>query len=152
MCVCVGWGGWGGDLHTTPPRPLRGDAKYNGTFFLKMSVILTTGSRQSFYGVRIDAGERKHFITTRVVTIGTETPCETPCLVSRLLEAAEACHARGRPPNPSRKPRAVEGCPVPTQANTSSRCYGFPSDPLLPPAPLESTGSQLATPPGKALG
>ena len=30
-----------------------------------------------FYGVRIEAGEQKHFITTRVVSICSETPCES---------------------------------------------------------------------------
>ena len=40
--------------------------------------------------------------------------------LSRLLEASGACHARDRPRHPSSEPRAVEECPVPTQANASA--------------------------------
>ena len=62
-----------------------------------MHVILTTSSKQHFYGVRIDAGERKHFITTGVVSIWPRafpTPKRSSlllCTRSHIYECPNGC-------------------------------------------------------------
>ena len=76
VVVWVGGGGGGGWGRTSTPLLLSPYAVMPNRmelFFFRMHVILTTGSTQHFYGVRIDAGERKHFITTGVVSICAKT-------------------------------------------------------------------------------
>ena len=94
VVVVVGRGGGSTPLLLSPYAVMPNRMEL---FFFRMHVILTTGSTQHFYGVRIDAGERNHFIMRiSAGCICSETPCASDSESEELGDESPKPPARGQ--------------------------------------------------------